>query len=68
MLTCGICGHDVDGDEIERRDTGDFHRAGAAWLSAVERGRVLRQRSDALLALSRRLLAVRMAGYPRVAV
>jgi hypothetical protein len=34
----------------------------------VERGRVLRERSDALVALSRRLLAARMAGYSRVAV
>ena len=131
MMTCGICGHDADRDEIDRRDTGDFHRAcldslrtagvalancaseqaecrmcsahiakgapiveffgldcvahlrcffgttngrtrsvgaGAARLSVVERGRLLRERSDALVALSRRLLAARMAGYPRIAV
>ena len=131
MMMCGICGHDVDHDLIDRRDTGDFHRAcleslrtagvalancaseqadcrmcsehiakgaplveffgldcvahlrcffgttngrtrsvgaGAARLSVVERGRLLRERSDALVALSRRLLAARLAGYPRIAV
>jgi hypothetical protein len=26
MLRCGICGHQVDPEEIERRDSGDFHR------------------------------------------
>jgi hypothetical protein len=27
MTSCTICGHEVDADEVERRDTGAFHRA-----------------------------------------
>jgi hypothetical protein len=33
MLDCGICGHQVDAEDVERRDTGDFHHACVSGLS-----------------------------------
>ena len=128
MTSCGICGHELDGEEVEQRESGDFHRAcfdalgaagvgvsncadeqtecqlcsrpiakgapvvelfgvsciahlrcffgtasndghrrslgaGAARLSTAKRGRALRDQSDALRALSRRLRVATGVGW-----